>query len=80
MPGTPPALPAAVFLVKLGHQALAAELGLGSLEQFPGTSPQEHLRTVGGGEEGGWVETKGWGEKGGVLEGHAKDWHYNTWM
>lgn len=38
VPGTPPVLPAAVSLVKLGHQGLAAEAGLGSLERFPGTS------------------------------------------
>lgn len=38
MPGVPPAVPAAVFLLRPGNQALAAELGLGSLGQFPGTS------------------------------------------
>lgn len=35
VPGVPPAVPAAVFLVSLGHQAAAAELGLGSLGRVP---------------------------------------------
>lgn len=67
-PGAPPALPAAVFLVRRGHQALTAELGLSSLGQFPGTSAQEHLGTVGCGKGGGWGGDRGWGQTRGVLE------------
>ena len=80
VPGTPSAIPAAVFLMPLGHQALAAELGLGSLGEFSGTFAQEHLGTVGGGEEGGWHREEGTGENGGVLDGPARDRCYNTWM
>lgn len=61
MPGTPPAIPAAVFLVRPSHHALVAELGLISPEQFPGTSAEEHLGTVGGGEEGERGGDKGMG-------------------
>lgn len=77
--GTPPALPTAVFLIRRSP-TLTAELGLSSLGQFPGTSSQDHLGTVGGGEGGGWGGDRGWGQTRGVLERLAKDWNYNTWM
>lgn len=77
MPGTPPAIPVAVFLIRLGRQALVAELWSWTIHR---TSILEHLGTEGGSEEAGWHGDEGIGESRGVLEGPTRDWHYNTWM